>query len=230
MMVRPVTLTGPQSELKWFRNDHCWRWLNDVVDAHGSLRGGGCETDGEDATSKIRNAAKKNLVKILRSGGNYFFKVMTWLWPHRQRIAAHNLKINYKTIGFSLFMATELCRMKATDLFYRKKNHWLGFSNSQWLTWSSQQDTYFLMCTATASRLQTQHSFLVKLMLLKVFTYARPAQPFQCCGPLSHEEIYCGPQRFLWRNKSLDFDKFHAITRGDIESYSCTQCCQLVWM
>ena len=24
----------------------------------------------------------------------------------------------------------------------------------------------------------------------------RPAQPFQCCGPLSHKEIYCGPQTF----------------------------------
>ena len=34
----------------------------------------------------------------------------------------------------------------------------------------------------------------------------------------------------MWRNKSLDFDKFHAITRGDNESYSYTQCCRLEWM
>jgi len=43
-------------------------------------------------------------------------------------------------------------------------------------------------------------------------------------------EIFCGPQTFLWcnnellwRNKCLDFDKVYAITRGDNESYSCTQ-------
>ena len=51
------------------------------------------------------------------------------------------------------------------------------------------------------------------------------------------EKIYCGPQTFLWCNnklfwcnKSLDFDTFYKITQGDYETYSCTQCCQLVWM
>jgi len=82
-----------------------------------------------------------------------------------------------------------------------------------------------LLCNILCFKLETKNK---KCSLFII--YYRPAQPFQCSGPLSHEEIHCGSQTFLWRNKSLDFDTFYAITRDDIESYSHTQCCQLVWM
>jgi len=75
-----------------------------------------------------------------------------------------------------------------------------------------------------------EHAFLCsQLRFIQVmwFAYIRPAQPFWSCGPLSHEEIYCRPQTFLWlknkrlwRNKSIDFDELYAITQGNNELYS----------
>jgi len=60
---------------------------------------------------------------------------------------------------------------------------------------------------------------------------------FNVAGHFHMRKFIAGHKRFLWRNnkilwpnESIDFDKFYAMTRGDNESYSCTQCCQLVWM
>jgi len=62
--------------------------------------------------------------------------------------------------------------------------------------------------------------------------YLRAGLPnlFSVAGHFHMWKFIAGHKRFLWCNKSLDFDKFYAITRGDDESYSCTQCCQLVWL
>ena len=45
--------------------------------------------------------------------------------------------------------------------------------------------------------------------------YIRPAQPFKCCGPLSHEKIYCQPQTFTLQATEMGFLRISGLTLLD---------------
>ena len=72
---------------------------------------------------------------------------------------------------------------------------------SDWSRWfakhARKKRSRVLLCNILCFKSETKNR---KCSLFII--YYRPAQHFQCCGPLSHEEIYCGPQTFLWHTIS----------------------------
>jgi len=76
--------------------------------------------------------------------------------------------------------------------------------------------------------------FTVCYFMIPSFTAGLP-NLFSVAGHFHMRKFIAGHKRFCdittgTCDKYLEFDKFYAITRGDNGSYSCTQCCQLVWV